>query len=55
MSQLQNQNVRFVIGKLDRTSRLNHAWLMLEKDGQWWILDCTMMTRAIPVRPRRSQ
>ncbi|MEI9894364.1 MAG: transglutaminase-like domain-containing protein [Chthoniobacter sp.] len=48
MSQLQNQNVRFVIGKLDRNSRLNHAWLMLEKDGQWWILDCTMMTRAIP-------
>ncbi|MDR3400958.1 MAG: hypothetical protein P4L99_00540 [Chthoniobacter sp.] len=48
MSQLQDQNVRFVIGKLDRNSRLSHAWLMLEKDGQWWILDCTMLNHAIP-------
>ena len=48
MSQLQDQNVRFVIGKLDRNSRLSHAWLMLEKDGQWWILDCTMLSHAIP-------
>ncbi len=47
MSQLQDQNVRFVIGKLDRNSRLSHAWLMLEKDGQWWILDCTMLNHAI--------
>jgi len=21
---------------------------MLEKDGQWWILDCTMLSHAIP-------
>jgi hypothetical protein len=48
MSQLQDQNVRFVIGKLDRHSRLSHAWLMLEKDGQWWILDCTMLNHPIP-------
>ena len=48
MDQLQDQNVRFVIGKLDRNSRMSHAWLMLQKDGQWWILDCTMLSRAIP-------
>lgn len=48
MDQLQDQNVRFVIGKLNRGSRMSHAWLMLEKDGQWWILDCTMLDHAIP-------
>jgi len=49
MDQLKDQNVRFVIGKLDRGARVSHAWLMWEHEGQWWILDCTMMTRAIPV------
>lgn len=48
LDQLQDQNVRFVIGKLDRNSRMNHAWLMWQHDGQWWILDCTMLDHAIP-------
>jgi hypothetical protein len=48
MDQLQDQNVRFVIGKLERNSRMSHAWLMWEHEGQWWILDCTMLSRAIP-------
>ena len=45
MDQLQDQNVRFVIGKLSRGSAVSHAWLMWEHEGQWWILDCTMLSR----------
>jgi hypothetical protein len=48
MDQLGDQNVRFVIGKLDRGSNVSHAWLLWEHDGQWWILDCTMLAHAIP-------
>lgn len=49
MDQLQDQNVRFVIGKLTRGARDSHAWLLLEKDGQWYILDCTMLDHAVAV------
>jgi hypothetical protein len=48
MDQLGDQNVRFVIGKLDRGSNVSHAWLMWQHEGRWWILDCTMLTHAIP-------
>jgi hypothetical protein len=48
MDQLQDQNVRFVIGKLDRGARVSHAWLLWEHEGQWWILDCTMLSQAVP-------
>lgn len=56
MDQLPDQNVRFVVGKLDRRARLNHAWLLWKHDDQWWILDCTMRSRAIPAdRVRANQ
>jgi hypothetical protein len=48
MDQLGDQNVRFVIGKLSRGANVSHAWLMWEHEGQWWILDCTMLSRAVP-------
>jgi hypothetical protein len=48
MDQLKDQNVRFVIGKLERGSHVSHAWLLWEHEGQWWILDCTMLNHAIP-------
>jgi hypothetical protein len=48
MDQLGDQNVRFVIGKLDRGARVSHAWLLWQYQGQWWILDCTMLAHAIP-------
>jgi len=48
MNQLQDQNVRFVIGKLDRNARVSHAWLVWEHDGQRWILDCSMFNHPIP-------
>jgi hypothetical protein len=47
MDQLQDQNVRFVIGKLSRGAAVSHAWLMWEHEGQWWILDCTMLSRPV--------
>jgi hypothetical protein len=39
--QLNDENVRFVIGKARRASQMSHAWLMWEHDNHWWILDCT--------------
>lgn len=47
MNQMQDNNVRFVIGKYRRSSRENHAWLMWQNGGQWWILDCTMVSAPI--------
>jgi hypothetical protein len=48
MDQLQDPNARFVIGKMTRGARLSHAWVMWQHEGQWWILDCTMLARPIP-------
>lgn len=45
--QLQDPSARFVIGKMKRSSRINHAWVMWQGEGRWWILDCTM--NALPV------
>ena len=46
--QLQDPGARFVIGKMKRGNRISHAWVMWQGEGRWWILDCTMTTRAIP-------
>ena len=40
-NQINDPNVRFVIGKARSNSKISHAWLMWEHDNQWWILDCT--------------
>jgi hypothetical protein len=48
MDQLQDPSARFVIGKMTRGARLSHAWVMWQHDNQWWILDCTMLSRPIP-------
>jgi len=48
MDQLQDPSARFVIGKMTRGARVSHAWVMWQHDGQWWILDCTMLARPIP-------
>ena len=46
-NELQDASVRYVIGKLNRNSRINHAWVMWKHEDRWWILDCTMTTRPI--------
>ena len=38
---LSDKNVRFVIGKVKANSPLNHAWVLWQHDGKWWVLDCT--------------
>ena len=40
-NQLNDESVRFVIGKARRSSQMSHAWLMWQHDNRWWILDCT--------------
>jgi hypothetical protein len=47
MDQMQDPSARFVIGKMTRGARLSHAWVMWQHDNQWWILDCTMLSRPI--------
>jgi hypothetical protein len=46
--QLNDQSVRFVIGKARRSSQMSHAWLMWQHDSRWWILDCTNNWNPIP-------
>jgi len=46
--QLNDESVRFVIGKARRTSQMSHAWLMWQHDSRWWILDCTNNWNPIP-------
>ncbi len=46
--QLADPSARFVIGKMKRSSRLNHAWVMWQGEGRWWILDCTMNATPLP-------
>lgn len=46
--QLNDQSVRFVIGKARRTSQMSHAWLLWQHDNRWWILDCTNNWEPIP-------
>ena len=33
------------VGKMTRGARMSHAWVMWQHEGQWWILDCTMLSR----------
>jgi hypothetical protein len=47
MDQLQDPSARFVIGKMTRGARLSHAWVMWQHESQWYILDCTMLSRPI--------
>jgi hypothetical protein len=47
--QINDENVRFVVGKARSESRMSHAWVMWQHQGRWWILDCTNTSRPIPV------
>jgi hypothetical protein len=48
VNQLGDKNVRYVIGKARRTSKISHAWVMWNDGGRWWILDCTNTSKPIP-------
>ena len=47
-NQLNDESVRFVIGKARKSSRMSHAWLMWQHENRWWILDCTNNWDPIP-------
>ncbi len=44
---LNDQNVRFVVGKTSTRAKLSHAWVMWQHEGRWWILDCTNTSNPI--------
>jgi hypothetical protein len=46
--QLNDDSIRFVIGKARRSSQMSHAWLLWQHDNRWWILDCTKNWDPIP-------
>jgi hypothetical protein len=46
-SEMNDPSVRFVIGKVRRSSRISHAWLMWKNGGRWWILDPTNLSAPI--------
>jgi len=47
--QLQDSSARFVIGKMKRSATVSHAWVMWKNDDRWFILDCTLNSRPIPM------
>ena len=47
--QLQDSSARFVIGKMKRSATISHAWVMWQNEGRWFILDCTLNWRPIPM------
>lgn len=47
-SQMGDESVRFVVGKLHAGSNLSHAWVLWQHEGRYWILDCTNTNRLIP-------
>ena len=47
VDQLGDRNVRYVIGKARRSSKISHAWVMWNDGQRWWILDPTNVSRPI--------
>ncbi len=45
--QMNDSNVRFVVGKTSLRAQLSHAWVMWSHEGRWWILDCTNTSMPI--------
>lgn len=48
INQINDESVRFVIGKARRSSSISHAWVVWQHEGRWWILDCTNNRDPIP-------
>lgn len=49
INQLDDSNVRFVVGKAHYGAKLSHAWVLWRESAtsKWYILDCTNNSRAI--------
>ncbi len=53
LKELNTGDAHFVIGRMSGASRVNHAWLYWNHDGEWFILDPTHNTRPIKVSSLR--
>lgn len=49
IEQMGDRRVRYVIGKIHRSSALHHAWVEWHDGEQWWILDPTNTVTPIAV------
>jgi hypothetical protein len=49
INQLDDSNVRFVVGKAHYGAKLSHAWVLWRESAtsKWYILDCTNNSRPI--------
>ena len=49
IEQMGDRRVRYVIGKIHRSSTLHHAWVEWNDGERWWILDPTNTVTPIAV------
>jgi len=49
--QMNDRNVRFVVGKTSPQAHLSHAWVMWQHEGRWWVLDPT--NTSVPIAAER--
>lgn len=49
-----DSELRFVVGKLYRRSRRDHAWLLWKHDDRWWILDPANARRPLAADAARA-
>jgi hypothetical protein len=47
-SRINDDSIRYIIGRARRNSHGLHAWLVWKHSGEWWVLDCT--NRSKPLR-----
>jgi hypothetical protein len=47
LHKLGGSRAHFVVGKARTNSAINHAWLLWQKEGRWWILDPTNASEPI--------
>jgi hypothetical protein len=46
-SRIDDDSIRYVIGRARRNSPELHAWLVWESGGQSWVLDCTNYSKPL--------
>jgi hypothetical protein len=47
IDRMGDRHVRYVIGKIHRSSELHHAWVQWHDGSRWWILDPTNTSTPI--------
>lgn len=47
--QMGSNDVRFVVGLREPHATKMHAWLLWQKSGQYFVLDCTYFSQPLPL------